>query len=235
MSLAVSHSHSLQSQKNLIFFFVLRRFFTAYRVVGYERMVCQLLSGRTMESNTGIRPPESAFERRLIARLQSGDADAMNVLFEANVDRAFAFAFRLLNDREDAEEVVSEAFLKAFEKAATFRGECPFRGWLFGIVRNLSMDRLRQPKLLILEPAEMASIEQPVSSPATIETRALIESAMGSLEEPQRMALILCDVEQWDHAEAAEIMGRSVAATKSLLYRARRALRDRLAEAWDEA
>ncbi len=90
-------------------------------------------------------------------------------------------------------------------------------------------------KVDILEPAEMASIEQPVSSPATIETRALIESAMGSLEEPQRMALILCDVEQWDHAEAAEIMGRSVAATKSLLYRARRALRDRLAEAWDEA
>ena len=60
----------------------------------------------------------------------------------------------MLGSMEDAEDVASEAFLRAFERIKSFRGECPFRGWLYGIARNLCFDRLRQPRLLLLEPEE---------------------------------------------------------------------------------
>lgn len=177
----------------------------------------------------------SAQERRLLTRFQAGDADAMNTLFELNVDRVFAYARHLLGNRQDAEEITSEAFIRAFEKAATFRGDCPLRGWLFGITRNLCMDRLRQPRLLLLEPEEVAQRSDLGAHAASMETAALIHGLLGELEVDQRTVLLLCDVEQWDAREVAAITGKSLAATKSMLYRARRAMKSRLTDLWSDA
>lgn len=156
----------------------------------------------------------------------------MNTLFVLHVDRVFAYARHLLGSREDAEEVTSEAFLRAFEKAAAFRGECPLRGWLFGITRNLCMDRLRQPRLLLLEPDEVAQQSDLGAQAAAMEAAAAVRGVLASLDEPQKMVLLLCDVEQWDAREVAAVLGKSVSATKSLLYRARRTMKSRLTEAW---
>src|SRR5205085_7089053 len=90
------------------------------------------------------------FEARLVERFRQGDADALSTLFELHVDRVYAYARHILGSREDAEEVTSDAFHRAFRKAADFRGEAPFRGWVFGIARNLCRDRQRQPKLLLM-------------------------------------------------------------------------------------
>lgn len=177
---------------------------------------------------------ESAHEKRLVARLQAGEPEALNALFELHVDRVFAYARHLLGNREDAEEVTSEAFLRAFERAAAFRGECPFRGWLFGIARNLCRDRLRQPRLLLLEPEEAERQTDRGDGAARMETRALVLRAIGELPEEYRVALTLCDVEEWDAREVAAMLEKSLPATKSLLYRARRALRARLTELWDD-
>ena len=138
------------------------------------------------------------------------------------------------NSREDAEEITSEAFIKVFEKIASFRGECPFRGWLFGITRNLCIDRLRQPRLLLIDPEEVPAYGDRGRQASSMETSMLVHSILDQMEEHHRMALLLCDIEQWDAREAAQMMGKSVVATKSLLYRARRALRARLTELWDE-
>ncbi len=178
---------------------------------------------------------DSAQERRLLARFQAGDAAAMNTLFELHVDRVFAFARHLLGSREDAEEVTSEAFIRAFEKAATFRGDCPLRGWLFGITRNLCMDRLRQPRLLLLDSDEIAQKSDHGAHAASMETSALVRSVLDELDEEQRTVLLLCDVEQWDAREVAAILGKSVVATKSMLYRARRAMKSRLTELWTDS
>jgi RNA polymerase sigma-70 factor (ECF subfamily) len=169
---------------------------------------------------------------RLVARFQAGEHEALAALFDMHVDRVFAYAYHVLNNREDAEEVCSEAFLKAFERAATYRAECPFRGWLFGITRNLCLDRLRQPRLLLLD---MEETERIVDGQATdrIDTTIDVRRAFGELLPEHQLILSLCDVEQWDAPEAAEILEKSVPATKSLLYRARRALRAQLAEAWE--
>jgi len=200
-----------------------------------RRKVAALLSGSDRTSApepVSIVP--SSLERRLLASFQSGDPEAMDTLFQLHVDRVFAYAHHLLGNRSDAEEVTSEAFLRAFDKAATFRGECPFRGWLFGITRNLCLDRLRQPKLLLLEPEEIAYRGDSGAQSASMETSVLIRSVLDGMEEQQRLAILLCDVEQWDAREVAEMLGKSLAATKSLLYRARKTLRDRLTELWSE-
>ena len=159
----------------------------------------------------------------------------MNALFELHLDRVFAFARTLLNNRSDVEEVTSEAFVRAFERASTFRGECPFRGWLFGITRNLCLDRLRQPRLILLEPdaAEWSASDEGKSA-SQMETSIFVRKAVAELSPEYRTALILCDVEQWDAREVAEMLGKSLPATKSILYRARRALRDQLTSLSEE-
>lgn len=179
--------------------------------------------------------PDSAshHERRLVERFRQGDRHALATLFEAHVDRVYAYAHHVLGRREDAEEVASEAFLRAFRRAADFRGDCPFLPWVIAIARNLCRDRLRQPRLLILP----ATGEEPGGEDWALraEMAADVRAALAELPDDQRDALILCDADGWDAAEAASALGRSPAATRSLLYRARRALRDRLALRWKDA
>jgi RNA polymerase sigma-70 factor (ECF subfamily) len=177
---------------------------------------------------------DARYEKRLVARFQAGEHEALASLFELHVDRVFAYAFHVLGSREDAEEVCSEAFLRAFERAATYRAECPFRGWLFGITRNLCLDRLRQPRLLLLDIGDTERIADHRDDSERIAASVDVRRALEELQPEHRLVLTLCDVEQWDASEVAAMLDKSVAAVKSLLYRARRALRDRLAEAWDE-
>jgi len=177
---------------------------------------------------------ESPHEKRLVARFQAGEAEALSGLFDLHVDRVYAYSRHLLNNREDAEEVASEAFLRAFERAASYRAECPFRGWLFGITRNLCMDRLRQPRLILLEPDESEGAADGGTSIDRLDTTIEVRRALSDLPADYQLVLKLCDVEQWDAAEVAFMLEKSIAATKSLLYRARRALRARLAELWDD-
>jgi RNA polymerase sigma-70 factor (ECF subfamily) len=182
------------------------------------------------------------YEARLAARFREGDARALEILFDRYVDRTLSLAVRLTETREDAEEVTSEAFVRAFERARTLRSDAPgaFGPWLFAIVRNLAADKRRQlrlPTLSLSSPAaeRIAGGGPPVGEEAErrAEKAALLQ-AVDALPEEWKMVLTLCDLEDVPHAEAAAALGRSVAATKSLLYRARRALRDRLAEIWKE-
>lgn len=181
-------------------------------------------------------PPrtESTYESRLVERFRQGDVHALSVLFEMHVDRVYGFARHILGNREDAEEVASEAFMRALRRAADYRGDAPFHAWLFGITRNLCRDQLRQPRLLTL-PISVDQYDADALAPRQMEISADVRCALAELPEDQRDVLVLCDVEEWDARDAAEMLGRSLAATKSLLYRARRALRDRLAERWDAA
>ena len=90
------------------------------------------------------------------------------------------------------------------------------------------MDRLRQPRLLLLEPEETEHRSDLGSQAAAMETSALVRSVLDELDEQHRTVLLLCDVEQWDAREVAAILGKSVVATKSMLYRARKTMKARL-------
>ena len=181
------------------------------------------------------------FETRLVARFREGDPRALESLFERYADRALGLAARLTDSREDAEEVAGEAFLRAFQHARTLRGDGGgFGPWLLAIVRNVAMDKRRQLRLptLLLSASEAENLRD--GGPAPSEEaerraeRAALLRAMEQLPEEWRTVVTLCDLEDVAHADAALVLGRSVAATKSLLYRARRALRDLLVEIWKE-
>jgi len=177
---------------------------------------------------------ESAYEQRLVARFQAGEPEALGALFELHVDRVFAYARHLLGNREDAEEITSEAFLRSFERIGSYRGECPFRGWLFGITRNLCLDRQRQPRLLLLDPEAMTPDDDGGVDIRQLETAIVVRQALADLSTEHRLVLLLCDVEEWDAREAALTLNKTVAATKSLLYRARREMRARIREKLDD-
>ena len=192
---------------------------------------------------TTLRSPDP-FETRLVARFRAGDPRALDTLFDLYADRALGLAVRLTETREDAEEVAQEAFIRAFRHAREWRGvsgeAASFGPWLFAIVRNQAADKRRQLRLPTLSlaapeadtlPDDRANVADQAERRAD---RLALWAALDSLPEEWRTALTLCDLEDVPHAEAALALGRSVAATKSLLYRARRALRDRLAESWKE-
>jgi RNA polymerase sigma-70 factor (ECF subfamily) len=166
----------------------------------------------------------------------------METLFDLYGDRALGLAVRLTETREDAEEVTQEAFLRVFQQARQWRGDSreAFAPWLFAIVRNLAADKRRQlrlPSLSLSSPeAEHLPDGRAGIEAETIrrEERIVLLTALDALPEEWRTVLTLCDLEDVSHAEAAQALGRTVAATKSLLYRARRALRDRLAGRFGE-
>jgi RNA polymerase sigma-70 factor (ECF subfamily) len=187
-----------------------------------------------------MMPIADPYEARLLTRFQQGDIRALETLFDRYADRALGLAVRLTETREDAEEVTQEAFLRAFRQAKQFRGDSPtFGPWLFAIVRNLAADRRRQLRLPTLSLSSLEA-ENMLGVPGA-ETewehraeRTALLNALDSLPEEWRVVLTLCDLEEVSHAEAAAALRRSVAATKSLLYRARRALRDQLCAYYEE-
>ena len=173
-------------------------------------------------------PPD--YEAKLVHRFRNGDSRAMETLFDGYLDRAFRFASRLTDTREDAEEVVQDAFLKTFRKARQIHPDAErFGPWLFAIIRSIAADRRRQlrlPEVSLTLVSEVADPNGPYEHAEARERRSRLLAAMDSLPEDQQIVLSLCDLEDIDHRDAAKILGRSLAATKSLLYRARRSLRD---------
>ncbi|MBV9848798.1 MAG: hypothetical protein JO250_03835 [Armatimonadetes bacterium] len=172
-------------------------------------------------------------DEALAGRYQAdGDAGALETLFRRHVAGTYAFARRFVAAREDAEEAVSETWLRAGRalRAGSFRGESRFKTWLLGIARRVCLEHLRQPRLptLSLTGLREASggdwvLFAPAPGPASE-----LDEALASLSDDHRLVLTLCDLQGLTDAEAAKILGRTPSATKSLRARARRALRDAL-------
>lgn len=170
-----------------------------------------------------------ADDERLAARYAAeGDARALELLFRRHIEATYAFARRFLTTREDAEEAASETWLRAGRalRAGSWRGESRFKTWLLGIARMVCLERLRQPRLPTLSLSGLTERGDWVLFSAGPETVSDLDEALASLSEDHRLILTLCDLQGLTAAEAAQILGRTAAATKSLHGRARRALRN---------
>jgi RNA polymerase sigma-70 factor, ECF subfamily len=173
----------------------------------------------------------------LMRRAGRGDRAAYTRLVERHLPRAVALATRIAGSRGDAEEIVQEAFLRTWLKAPEWRDESApggarFTTWLTRVVVNLCIDRRRKPVMSSLDLAA----ELPSSDPggfelvAQGETRARVLTALSELPERQRAALTLCHWDGMSNTEASDVLGISVGALESLLVRARRTLRESLAD-----
>jgi RNA polymerase sigma-70 factor (ECF subfamily) len=168
----------------------------------------------------------------LLAHIADGDRRAFAVLMDRHLDRAFSLARRVLNNKSDAEDVVQDAFLKVWQKAAQWQpGRAQFSTWLYRVVVNRCLDLKRKPVNAALDNVAEQSDDRPdaYEDIAARQRQAKIAAAVADLPERQRAAIALSYTAGLSNAEAAASMDISVKAFESLLVRAKRELRGRLA------
>lgn len=166
----------------------------------------------------------------LIRRAQAGDTEAFERLYRANVGRIYALCLRLAGDPVRAEELTQDAFVRAWERLGSFRGDAAFSTWIHRIAVNEFLmstraDSRRNSRLRVVgDPVEIESgARQPVPE-ASID----LERAVGALPDGARTVFVLHDVEGYQHKEIAELMNIAPGTSKSQLHRARKLLREAL-------
>ncbi len=158
-----------------------------------------------------------------------GDVQAFERLYRTNVGRVYAVCLRMVGDPSLAEDLAQEAFVRAWRKLHTFRGDSAFSSWLHRLAVNvvLSRQRARRRREARLVPVEDPEVHQTPHTPragAGMDLR----QAVGTLPPMERRVFVLHDVEGLRHAEIAEALGIAVGTSKAHLHRARKLLRKAL-------
>jgi RNA polymerase sigma-70 factor (ECF subfamily) len=182
-----------------------------------------------------VTPPgEPVDDRQLLAAHLTGDPDAFNKLVARHRDRLWAVALRTTGDREEAFDAVQDALLSALRAAPRFRGDAAVSTWLHRIVVNASLDRLRRRAARPAVPLDQDFAAGPVhpGDDASTVTRLDVHAALARLPEPQRLAVILVDLEDLPVAEAAEVLGVAEGTVKSRCSRGRLALARALGDSY---
>jgi len=166
-------------------------------------------------------------EYRYIQQVMDGDAGAFSYLVARYKDLTFAIAIRILENQQDAEEAVQDAFVQAFRKIRSFRSESRFSTWLYRIVVNQSLTKARKKKrVLPYEDMELAEgrfeeIESCYKGLSGQDQTNYINLALERLAPEDRILLTLYYLEEQSLAEIAEITGISKENVKMKLHRAR--------------
>ncbi|MCY3770779.1 MAG: RNA polymerase sigma factor [Gemmatimonadetes bacterium] len=170
-------------------------------------------------------------EGRCIAlEIHNGNRDAVSDLVESYQDRLFTYAFHMLGGSDDALDVTQEVFVKAYEtltgKYDTERCRTlEIRPWLYRIVRNLALNRLRSRKRKDDTLARMKDNMQTQAFDPLNERSSAIQTALEKLGRESRELIILRFIEQYTYAEIATVTGSSESALRGKVYRALRKLR----------
>jgi RNA polymerase sigma-70 factor (ECF subfamily) len=187
----------------------------------------------------------SLSEADLVAHAKAGRSEAFAALMTRGNQRLFRVARSIVRDESEAEDVLQEAYVRAFAKLDEFRGEASIYTWLTRIVINEGRGRLRKRR----DTVDLAEIENaqaeagrvllfpsafgsgdPERDAARAEARRLLERAVDALPEPFRLVFVMREIEDCSMAETAETLGIRVETVKTRLHRARRMLRAALDE-----
>jgi RNA polymerase sigma-70 factor, ECF subfamily len=178
-------------------------------------------------SNQGVAGEHGEADVELAIRAVAGDEVAFVEIVRRYDDGLRRMAFRLLGDRDAMDDVLQDAYLKAFASIHRFRGQASPRTWLYRIVYNACLDQLRRRQGQPL--AQVADVPTPDSSDAT-HLRLSLVAALAALAPAERAAVLLVDAEGLSYAEAAGVIGVPAGTIASRLSRARGALRRALRE-----
>ncbi len=170
----------------------------------------------------------------VLARARQGDSEAFHTLVERHSRRAFQLAFRMTGNEQDAEDVVQEAFIRAYRQLGRFEARAHFGTWLHRIVANCSVDFIRARRARFahastdaLQPADQP--ESPAPDPERLAASAQIQqtvaTAMSTLSPLERAAFTLRHYEGRSIAEIGKTLGLGTSATKHSVFRAVRKLR----------
>ncbi|MFW0778122.1 MAG: sigma-70 family RNA polymerase sigma factor [Rickettsiales bacterium] len=171
---------------------------------------------------------ESPQDAALLVRIQDGDRGAFAALVQKHHETFYHLAYRYMQSRDEAEDMVQTAFLKLWEYPDRWNPEKggKFTTWFYRVVVNLCLDAQKKHKTSALPEsfeAEDSSPNQEIRAMSK-QTHAALEKQLATLPDRQRMALILCFYQELPHKEAAGVMRISVKALRSLLMRAKTTL-----------
>lgn len=184
----------------------------------------------------------NADERALIERSRRGDIAAFDQLVRTYEKSVYNTAYRLAGSYDDAADIAQEAFVRAWNNLKSFRGDSAFSTWLYRIVTNVFLDDRKRKRsrpqrsldeaIALDESNVTRQFEDDTPGPEEVaegaERRMVLERAIQTLPEAQRVVIVLYHTQGLSYEEIAEITNLPMGTVKSKLNRARLALRDRL-------
>ncbi len=176
-------------------------------------------------------------DSELVILARQGDAEAFGVLVSRYLRPALAVAWEFAPTRDDAEDLVQDAFHRALRGLPRFDETKPFRPWFFTILRNVGRNAAERHSrwTSVAVPDELPTDENsPEDAAHRAGLRERIDSGLDMLPPMQQTCFRLCDVEGFDGPEVAEMLGLSAATVRTHRHRARATLRDALRRLNDE-
>jgi RNA polymerase sigma-70 factor (ECF subfamily) len=176
-------------------------------------------------------------DMKLVRRAQEGDPDAFASLFNAHKTRIYALCLRMTSNTAEAEDLTQDAFLQAFRKLATFRGDSALSTWLYRVAVNTVLMHMRKKGL------RPVSLDQPIEQSDGSVTREqgrnderlsgsvdriALTRAMKELPAGYRTIFVLHEVKGYEHHEIAQLLRCSVGNSKSQLHKAKSRMRELL-------
>lgn len=184
--------------------------------------------------------PREDDDARLVAlmlRVREGDEAAFRELVEATEDRVFGTIAKMLGGVEGAEDLAQRVYVRIWKARGRYEPRSKFSTWMFSIMRRLVLNerrgRARRSAVFYTPgpdetPRDPVSRDLPSGEASAAELAAAIDAALESLPEEQRTAMVLRRYDEMPYEEIAVVLGTTVPAVKSLLFRARETLRSKL-------
>ncbi|WP_390517248.1 RNA polymerase sigma factor [Halioxenophilus aromaticivorans] len=166
-------------------------------------------------------------EKKLVKAAQNGDSKAFEQLYRVHHARVYALSLRLCGDRHWAEDLSQEAFVRAWNKLASFKGDSQFGTWLYRVTANVVISNLRRNKAKFED--DLDSVAEVASQAGQFDADGDIEKALHKLPDGARTVLVLFSIEGYTHEEIASTLDIAVGTSKAQLHRARNALKTWLA------
>jgi RNA polymerase sigma-70 factor (ECF subfamily) len=164
----------------------------------------------------------------VVRRAAAGDVEAYEMLYRANVGRVHALCLRMARDRNEAEELTQETFVRVWQRLGSFRGESAFSTWLHRVTVNVVIAELRRRgrwrERFVAQEGGFDAAAPGFGAGGDLD----LERAIAGLSPQARLVFLLHDVEGYQHGEIAELTGLAVGTSKAHLHRARRLLREEL-------
>jgi RNA polymerase sigma-70 factor (ECF subfamily) len=178
-------------------------------------------------------------DQELIERCLGGRTEAFGLLVDRYQHRLYGTLVHVVGSAEQARDVAQDAFLHAFEKLATFRGQSAFYSWLFRIALNAAVSARRKTSRIqySIDAAREATGEEPVDGHAgaapwqalhVADRQRIVQQALAELPEEYRTALVLKEMDELKYEEIAEILDIPIGTVRSRIHRGRQELRAKL-------
>ena len=181
---------------------------------------------------------QSLRDEEVMLNYQKGESGAMGELLRRYKKPIYHFAFRLIGNTSEAQDIAQEVFLKVHQSKDTYAPTGKFSTWIFSITHNLTLSRLRKNKWLVMWPRKkdnldsLLDFQSPDPSPDAVvsenEVSLIVKKCIQSLPFLQREALLLREYESLDYQDIAKILKKSLGTVKTLIHRARQNLKIKL-------